>query len=152
MAETPLVLVLNGPNLNMLGTREPETYGRETLHEIETACHRRARQLGLAVDFRQTNAEGQMVDWIQDARATAAAIIINAGALTHTSIAILDALRAVDRPVVEVHLSNIYRREEFRHHSYVSKAAEGVICGFGGHGYVLALEALARKLNPVAHA
>ncbi len=141
------ILVLNGPNLNLLGVREPATYGRETLADIEEACLERAAELQLAVDFRQTNHEGQLVDWIQEARENADGIILNAGAYTHTSIAILDALKAAELPVIEVHLSNIYRRETFRHLSYVSAAAQGVICGFGGQGYLLALDAMARLLE-----
>ncbi len=141
------ILVLNGPNLNLLGVREPATYGRETLADIEEACLERAAELELAVDFRQTNHEGQLVDWIQEARENADGIILNAGAYTHTSIAILDALKAAELPVIEVHLSNIYRRETFRHVSYVSAAAQGVICGFGGQGYLLALDAMARLLE-----
>jgi 3-dehydroquinate dehydratase-2 len=141
---TTQILVLNGPNLNLLGRREPGTYGRATLEEVEAACRRRAEGLGLGLDWRQSNAEGQLVDWIQEADGRFAAIIINAGAYTHTSIAILDALLAIDVPVVEVHLSNIFRRENFRHLSYVSKAARGVICGLGPHGYELAVEAAAR--------
>ncbi|HKW54197.1 MAG TPA: type II 3-dehydroquinate dehydratase [Stellaceae bacterium] len=144
------ILVLNGPNLNLLGVREPATYGRETLADIEEACLERAADLGLAVDFRQSNHEGQLVDWIQEARETADGIVINAAALTHTSVAILDALKAAELPVVEVHLSNIHRREAFRHHSYVSQAADGVICGFGSHGYLLALEAVARLIAAAA--
>ena len=144
---TATILVLNGPNLNMLGTRQPEIYGAETLADIEAACRARAADLGLTVDFRQSNAEGELVDWIQQARGSASGLIINAGAFTHTSVALLDALKASDLPVFEVHLSNIFRREEFRHHSYVSEAAVGVICGFGGTGYVLALEAAASHLN-----
>lgn len=144
------ILVLNGPNLNLLGVREPATYGRETLADIEEACLERAADLGLAVDFRQSNHEGQLVDWIQEARETADGIVINAAALTHTSVAILDALKAAELPVVAVHLSNIHRREAFRHHSYVSQAADGVICGFGSHGYLLALEAVARLIAAAA--
>lgn len=143
------ILVLNGPNLNLLGVREPETYGRETLADIEELCLERAASLGLGIDFRQSNHEGQLVDWIQEARQSAEGIILNAGAYTHTSIAILDALRAADLPVIEVHLSNIFRREAYRHHSYVSEAAQGVICGFGSQGYTLALEAMARILGPL---
>ena len=131
----------------MLGTREPKIYGTETLADIETACRTRAGELGLDVEFRQSNAEGDMVDWIQRARATHAGLIVNAGAYTHTSVAVLDALLACDLPVIEVHLSNIQRREDFRHESYVSKAATGMISGLGGHGYLLALEALARILH-----
>jgi 3-dehydroquinate dehydratase II len=138
------ILILNGPNLNLLGVREPATYGRETLADIEEACLEQAAELDLSVDFRQSNHEGQLVDWIQEARENADGIILNAGAYTHTSIAVLDALKAAELPVIEVHLSNIYRRETFRHTSYVSAAAHGVICGFGGHGYVLALAAMAR--------
>jgi 3-dehydroquinate dehydratase-2 len=141
------ILVLNGPNLNLLGVREPATYGRETLADIEDHCLESAAVLGVQVDFRQSNHEGQLVDWIQEARDGADAIIINAGAYSHTSVAILDALRAADVPIVEVHLSNIHRREAYRHHSYVSSIADGVICGLGGHGYVLALEAVARLLT-----
>jgi 3-dehydroquinate dehydratase-2 len=141
------ILILNGPNLNLLGVREPATYGRETLADIEEACLERAADLGLAIDFRQSNHEGQLVDWIQEARETADGIILNAGAYTHTSVAILDALKAAELPVIEVHLSNIHRREAFRHSSFVSQVARGVICGFGGHGYLLGLEAMARLLE-----
>ena len=141
---TAQILVLNGPNLNLLGRREPQIYGRETLADIEAVCRRRAEALGLGLDWRQSNAEGQLVDWIQQADGRFAAIIINAGAYTHTSIAILDALLASGLPVFEVHLSNIFRREDFRHRSYVSKAAVGVICGLGALGYELAIEAAAK--------
>jgi 3-dehydroquinate dehydratase II len=141
------ILVLNGPNLNLLGVREPETYGRDTLADIEEACLERAAELDLAVDFRQSNHEGQLVDWIQEARETADGIVLNPGAYTHTSIAILDALRAADLPIIEVHLSNIHRRESYRRRSYVSEAAHGIICGFGGHGYLLALDAMARLIK-----
>jgi len=144
------VLILNGPNLNLLGTREPEIYGRTTLAAIGTACERRAAVLGLAVDFRQSNHEGELVDWIQAARGTHAAVIINAAAYTHTSVAILDALSALAVPVIEVHLSNIFRRETFRHHSYISPVAHGVVCGFGGFGYEMALEAAARLIGTVS--
>jgi len=143
----PPVLVLNGPNLNLLGTREPAIYGSETLNDVEARCAGRARTLGLTIDFRQTNTEGELVSWIQQAYGQASGIVINAGAYTHTSIAIQDALRGCQLPVVEVHLSNIYKREPFRHHSYISPAANGVICGFGPHGYELAIEALANILN-----
>ena len=143
---TPKILVINGPNLNMLGTREPEIYGSETLADIETASQGRAGELGLEVEFRQSNSEGDMVDWIQQAKASHAGLIVNAGAYTHTSVAVLDALLACGLPIIEVHLSNIQRREDFRHESYVSKAATGMILGLGGHGYLLALEALARLL------
>ncbi len=137
------IFVLNGPNLNMLGTREPAVYGSETLDDVKARCVTRAKALGLAVDFRQSNLEGELVGWIQEARTKAQGIIVNAGAYTHTSIAILDALQAAELPVVEVHLSNIFRRDEFRQHSFVSLAAAGVICGLGAKGYELALEAMA---------
>ena len=142
-SDQPSVLILNGPNLNLLGVREPGIYGRETLGDIESACAERAEELGLAVDFRQSNLEGEIVTWVQDARTEHDGIIINAGGYTHTSIALLDALLAVELPVVEVHLSNLFRREPFRHHSYVSQAATGVICGLGSVGYLLALQAMA---------
>ncbi len=148
----PKILVLNGPNLNLLGTREPDVYGHETMAEIEAACAERASALGLTVEFRQSNSEGELVDWIQEARNGYAGLIVNAGAYTHTSVALLDALLACDVPVIEVHLSNIFQREDFRHHSYVSKAARGLICGFGGFGYELALEAAARMLGPTGEA
>ncbi len=137
------VLVINGPNLNMLGTRQPEIYGSETLSDIETACREKATALDLEIDFFQSNHEGEIVSAIQQARGKFDAIIINPAAYSHTSVAILDALLACDIKVVEVHLSNIHRREEFRRFSYVSKAADGVICGFGKQGYLLALEAAA---------
>jgi 3-dehydroquinate dehydratase-2 len=141
------ILVLNGPNLNLLGVREPKTYGSETLADIEEACLERAAALDLALDFRQSNHEGQLVDWIQEARESADGIIINAGAYTHTSIAILDALRACELPIIEVHLSNIFAREPYRHHSYISSVARGVICGFGAQSYILALDAIAYVLE-----
>jgi 3-dehydroquinate dehydratase-2 len=137
------IFVLNGPNLNMLGKREPGIYGARTLGDIEADCKTAAKKLGLAVDFRQTNIEGVLVDWIQEAGDKADGVVINPGAYTHTSVAIQDAIRAAGKPVIEVHLSNIFAREAFRHHSYVSPVAAGMICGLGPHGYVLALEALA---------
>jgi len=140
------VLVLNGPNLNLLGIREPGIYGSKTLKDIEALCREAASELGLTVDFRQSNHEGELVTWIQDARATADAIMINPAAYSHTSLAIADALKAVGLPVAEVHLSNIHQREPFRHHSFVSAVAVGVLCGFGALGYKLALQALAEKL------
>ena len=146
------VLVLNGPNLNLLGTREPEIYGTDTLATIEAACRKRAKTLGLGVEFRQSNDEGELVDWVQEASGSFAALIVNAGAYTHTSVALLDALLATDLPIIEVHLSNIHQRDEFRQLSYVSKAADGVICGLGGVGYELALDALARKLGTILEA
>jgi 3-dehydroquinate dehydratase-2 len=142
------VLVLNGPNLNLLGSREPEIYGHETLSDIAGLCEGVAQSLGIAVDFRQSNSESELVNWIQEARTTRAGIIINAGAFTHTSVALLDALNAAALPVIEVHLSNIFRREEFRHHSYISLAARGVICGLGSQGYELAMAAMGRLLKP----
>jgi 3-dehydroquinate dehydratase-2 len=143
MADTvgSTILVLNGPNLNLLGAREPDVYGTTTLEDIKSAVTEYANTLGMQVDFRQSNTEGELVDWVQSANQTASAVIINAGAYTHTSIAILDALLACGLPVIEVHLSNIFRREEFRHHSYTSQAATGIICGFGAQGYLLALDA-----------
>ncbi len=141
------VLVLNGPNLNMLGTREPDIYGHETLDDVNRLLAARAADLGLEVDCRQSNVEGELVTWIQQAGGENVGILINAGALTHTSVALLDALNAVGLPVIEVHLSNIYKREEFRHHSFISAAAEGVICGFGVNSYLLALEAMAGILG-----
>ena len=143
----PTVFILNGPNLNLLGVREPATYGYDTLADVEQRCLARAQALDLLVEFRQTNHEGQMVDWIHEAREAADGIIINAGALTHTSVAVLDALNAADLPVIEVHLSNIFRRESFRHHSYISLAARGGIFGLGPQGYELALEALASLIE-----
>jgi 3-dehydroquinate dehydratase-2 len=146
LAVSKLVFVLNGPNLNLLGLREPEVYGRETLADIEAACRAAAAELELEVRFEQSNAEGAIIDWIHEARGTAAGIVINPAALTHTSVAILDALRACDCPVVEVHLSNVHRREPFRHRSYVSLRADAVIAGCGAQGYELALRRLGRLL------
>jgi 3-dehydroquinate dehydratase-2 len=141
------VLILNGPNLNLLGTREPDVYGSATLADIEAACIRRGVALGLEVDFRQSNHEGELVDWIQQARGLYGAVLVNAAAFSHTSIAILDALATLDVPVIEVHLSNIFRREPFRRHSHVSGVAKGIVCGFGGFGYEMALEAAARLIG-----
>src|SRR5579884_1540976 len=141
------VYVLNGPNLNLLGTREPEIYGRQTLSDIEQAVSAHAGRSGLTVDFRQSNHEGVLIDWIQEARTKASAIIFNPGGYSHTSVALHDALRLVTYPVIEVHLSNPHRREPFRHHSYVSTAATGVICGLGATGYLLALDAVASLLK-----
>ena len=141
------ILVLNGPNLNLLGVREPATYGRETLADIEEACLERAADLNLAVDFRQSNHEGQLVDWIQEARETADGIVINAAALTHYGWSLHDALAAFDGKVVEVHLSNPFAREPWRHTSVVTPVADGCISGFGGLGYDLAIEAVARMLD-----
>jgi 3-dehydroquinate dehydratase II len=141
-----IVYVLNGPNLNLLGAREPAIYGRETLADVEAACHESAAGLDLGIEFRQSNHEGDLIDSIHEARGKAAGIVINPGGLTHTSIALMDALSASELPIVEVHLSNIHRRESFRHLSYVSRVATGVICGLGPHGYVLAVEAMARLI------
>lgn len=146
MAMNP-IYVLNGPNLNLLGQREPQLYGSATLRDIETCLRSRAVVLGLAIDFRQSNHEGELIDWVHEARQKASGIIVNAAGLTHTSVALLDALLAADVPVIEVHLTNIYRREAFRHHSYVSRAATGIICGLGAKGYELALDALAEHLQ-----
>jgi 3-dehydroquinate dehydratase II len=141
------VLVLNGPNLNMLGVREPQIYGSMTLDDLEAACHERAEQAGLTIDFRQSNHEGELVTWIQQARTEHDGIVINAGAYTHTSVAIMDALILSELPVIEVHLSNIFKREPIRHHSYISPVAKGMICGFGPHGYLLALDAIANIID-----
>ena len=137
------VLVLNGPNLNLLGKRQPEIYGRETLADVERDCTALAAELGLAVRFLQSNWEGQVVDWIHEGRESASAVVINPGAFTHTSVAILDALNAFEGPVIEVHISNVHQRESFRHHSYVSLRANGIIVGCGTQGYQLALRRLA---------
>ncbi len=141
------IYVLNGPNLNMLGTREPAIYGSDTLADIKLRAETCAKGLDLAIDFRQSNVEGELVNWIQEARTKAQGIILNAGGYTHTSVAILDALQAAELPVIEVHLSNIFRRDQFRQHSYISLAATGVICGLGAKGYELALEAIADVLQ-----
>ena len=137
------VFVINGPNLNLLGSREPEIYGRTTLADIEAETRKRAAALGLSVEFRQSNHEGELVDWLQEARTKAVAVVLNAGAYTHTSVALHDALKAVEAPIIEVHISNPYKREPFRHTSFVSPVATGVICGVGALGYSLAIEAIA---------
>ena len=148
MATPPTVFVLNGPNLNLLGTREPEVYGSDTLDDIAVRLEERARALGLAVDMRQSNHEGHLIDWLHEANAEGAkAVILNAGAYTHTSVAIMDSLILAELPVVEVHLSNIFKREPVRHHSYITGVAQGMICGFGPHGYLLALDAMQRILG-----
>ena len=139
----PLIAVLNGANLNMLGLREPAIYGRATLDDVEQVCVQAAERLDIAIDFRQTNGEGELVSWVQECRGRARGILINPGGYTHTSVVLLDALLAVGLPAIEVHLSNIHRREDFRRHSYVSQAAVGVICGLGVRGYALGLHALA---------
>lgn len=138
------ILVLNGPNLNLLGTREPEVYGRETLADVEALCAATAKPHGIEVVCHQSNREYEIIDWIHEARETAAAIVINPGAFTHSSIAILDALNAYTGPVIEIHISNIHRRETFRHHSYVSRRADAVIVGAGVQGYAFAVERAAR--------
>jgi 3-dehydroquinate dehydratase-2 len=142
-----LVTLLNGPNLNLLGLRQPEIYGRETLDDVSARVSDLAEELGLTLRALQSNHEGQLVDWIQAARGTSAAIIINPGAYSHTSVAILDALHAYDGPVIEVHISNIHKREAFRHHSYISSRADGVIAGCGTDGYLLALRRIASILK-----
>ncbi len=147
MPTLPLVAVLNGPNMNMLGLRQPHLYGSATLDDVEALCAESAEQLGLAIDFRQTNGEGELVTWVQQCRARAQGIVINPAGYTTTSIALMDALLATELPVIEVHITNIHRREEFRHHSFVSKAAVGVICGLGVGGYALALQAMADILE-----
>jgi 3-dehydroquinate dehydratase-2 len=142
------VYVINGPNLNLLGTREPEKYGRGTLADVEALCRKAAAANGLEIEFRQTNREGEIIDWIHEAGRTAAAgIVLNAAAYTHTSIAILDAIAAVAVPTIEVHITNIHAREGFRGQSYVSKAAKAVLCGFGIDGYALAIEGLAAMIG-----
>jgi 3-dehydroquinate dehydratase-2 len=141
------ILIINGPNLNMLGTREPGIYGYDTLADIEKMCQEEAKGLGLKVDFRQSNIEGEIITWIQQAPLQGfSGMIINGGAYTHTSIAIMDALLILEIPIIEVHITNIFKREEFRHLSFVSPAAEGVICGLGSRGYPLALKALAEMI------
>ncbi len=135
------ILILNGPNLNLLGTREPDVYGAATLADIEASCRAHAAKVGVDVDFRQSNVEGELVTWVQQAQNTAVAIVINAAAYTHTSVALHDALKATGLPVVELHLSNVYKRESFRHKSFISSVADGVMCGFGAHGYVMAIDA-----------
>jgi len=143
---TSTILILNGPNLNLLGSREPEIYGTETLDEIKGRVETQATELKLKADFRQSNSEVELVEWIQAAKGSISGIILNAAAFTHSSIAIADAIEAVGLPMIEVHISNVFRREEFRHHSHLSRVAHGVITGFGGNGYVFALEAMASIL------
>lgn len=142
MTATDRILILNGPNLNMLGVREPDIYGNETLDDIRADCEAHAAAAKVALDFRQSNSEADLIDWIQQARGTADGIIINPAAFTHTSVAILDALVLTELPVVEIHISNIFRRESFRQHSYVSAGATGIISGFGARGYLLAIDAM----------
>jgi 3-dehydroquinate dehydratase-2 len=146
MAKT--VYVLNGPNLNLLGAREPETYGRSTLSDVERLCRKAAEPHGLKIEFRQSNHEGELVDWIHEASASkAAGLVLNAGGYTHTSIAIRDAIAAIALPVIEVHISNVFARETFRHVSYIAPVARGTLCGFGVNGYALAISGLAAMLR-----
>ena len=141
------LLILNGPNLNLLGQRQPEIYGHMTLADVRELCDSKAKTLGIDIEFEQTNHEGRMVDLIQAAKTTHDGIILNAGAYTHTSIALFDALTAVEIPAIELHLSNVFSREAFRHHSYISNVAIGVICGFGAHGYPVAIDAMLAHLQ-----
>mgnify|MGYP006197863185 CR=1 FL=1 len=143
MSQHHRILLLNGPNLNLLGKRQPEIYGHETLADVERSCRSVAREYGLTIDFRQSNHEGTLVDWLHEAADKAAGVAFNAGAYTHTSVALHDAIRAISPiPVIEVHISNVHAREEFRHKSMIAPAVKGVICGFGPHSYILALQAL----------
>jgi len=144
------VFVLNGPNLNLLGKRQPAIYGHETLADVERECRALAAELGLEIRFHQSNREYEIIEWIHEARETAGAIVINPAAFTHTSVAILDALNAFDSPVIEVHISNVHKREPFRHHSYVSLRADGVVAGLGTQGYLLALRRVARLIDEAA--
>jgi 3-dehydroquinate dehydratase II len=146
-----LVYVLNGPNLNLLGKRQPAIYGHETLADVENTCRQIATELGLELRFHQSNREYELIDWIHEARETAGGIVINPAAFTHTSVAILDALNTFDGPVIEIHISNIHKREAFRHHSYVSGRADGVIAGFGTQGYTLAMRRIAALIDKGAN-
>lgn len=141
------LLILNGPNLNLLGTRQPEVYGRTTLSDIESMCRAHAETRGVEIDFDQSNHEGALIDAIHAAKSRSAGIILNAGAYTHTSIALMDALASVELPAIELHLSNVHAREDFRHRSYIARVAIGVICGFGARGYTLAMDALLSHLD-----
>lgn len=145
-----IVYVLNGPNLNLLGKRQPHIYGHEMLADVERDCRALAKELNLELRFEQSNREYEIIDWIHAARETAGGIVINPAAFTHTSVAILDALNAFDEPVIEIHISNVHKREEFRHHSFVSRRADGVIAGFGTQGYLLALRRMARLIDEKA--
>ncbi len=141
------IYILNGPNLNLLGQREPGIYGPDTIADLERRCAAKAKSVGHTIEFRQTNTEGELINWIHEAQEKACGIIVNGAAYTHTSVALHDALKAVNLPTIEVHLSNIYKREPFRHHSYISPVAHGVICGFGGQSYELAIEGLSNILK-----
>jgi 3-dehydroquinate dehydratase II len=141
------IFILNGPNLNLLGKREPHIYGHETLADVEAACRKVGEEIKFKIDFRQSNHEGQIIDWIHEARETAAAVVINPAAFTHTSVAIMDALNTCKCPIIEVHISNVHKRESFRHHSYVSLTATAVMAGFGTHGYQLAVRHVAHLAN-----
>ena len=141
------ILVINGPNLNLLGTREKEKYGQSSLEDIKNKCQAHAKKIDLEVEFKQSNVEGEIVNFIQEARKKYSGIIINAGGYTHTSVAILDALLAVKKPTIELHITNIYKREDFRHKSLISKAADGIICGLGADGYIMALNGIKKIIN-----
>ena len=141
------ILVINGPNLNLLGTREKEKYGQSSLEDIRNKCEAHAKKIGIEVEFKQSNVEGEIVNFIQETRKKYNGIIINAGGYTHTSVAILDALLAVKKPTIELHITNIYKREDFRHKSLISKAADGIICGLGADGYIMALNGIKKIIN-----
>ncbi|APZ54704.1 type II 3-dehydroquinate dehydratase [Salipiger abyssi] len=143
----PGFLILNGPNLNLLGTRQPEVYGRTTLADIETMCRAHGERIGVSVEFEQSNHEGALIDAIHGARGRLDGLILNAGAYTHTSVALMDAISSAEIPAIELHLSNVHAREEFRHVSYIARVAVGVICGFGARGYTLAMDALQSHLE-----
>lgn len=142
------IFILNGPNLNLLGLRQPEYYGYETLADIEKGCRIKAAEFDFEIDFRQTSHEGELIDWIHEAHYQAAGIVLNAAGYAHTSVALLDALLAANQPTIEVHMTNVFQRGEFRHKTYTSQAVQGIITGFGGQSYLMALEALARILGP----
>ena len=143
------ILIINGPNLNLLGTRQPDIYGSETLEKIKLSCEQHCKKKLFNSDFRQSNSESQLINWIQEAAETHCGIIINPGGYSHTSIAIMDALLATPTPIIEVHISNIHQREEYRNHSFTAKAAKGIICGLGGNGYLLAIDAIAHQIDLV---
>ena len=144
---TQKILLINGPNLNLLGTREKEKYGNTSLQDVQKKCETHCKKIGLEIDFKQSNVEGEIVNFIQNSKENHHAIIINAGGYTHTSVAILDALLAVKKPTIELHITNIYKREDFRHKSLISKAADGIICGLGIEGYIMALDAVKKILS-----